>query len=75
VSRAVQALGTKATQAALTAAERHASVSVDPRYGVWAPDQAVISVPFTPETSDILNASANEAPLAPTSATTSPFSG
>jgi hypothetical protein len=73
VSRSVQSLGTKATETALTAAERHASVSVDPRYGVWAPNQAVIAVPFTPEPTDILNASANEAQVA--SAATSAFSG
>jgi hypothetical protein len=68
----VQEVGARATQTALTNAERHASVSVDPRYGTWVPVNASVFAPFTPEASDVLNASANEATV-PTS--TSPFSG
>ena len=49
VAQAVQQAGATATQKALTAAERHASVSVDPRYGVWVPVQASVFTPFTPE--------------------------
>ncbi len=75
VSEAVQAVGAKATEAALGAAERHASVSVDPRYGKWIPEQQVIALPFTPKPTDVLNASANEAQLASASASASPFSG
>ena len=72
VSQAVQEVGATATQAAITHAERKASVSVDPRYGTWVPVRASVFTPFTPETSDVLNAPANEATV-PTS--TSPFSG
>jgi hypothetical protein len=61
VSQAVQGAGARATQTALTAAERHASVSVDPRYGVWVPVRASVLTPFTPSPSDVLNPAANEA--------------
>jgi hypothetical protein len=61
VSQAVQGAGAKATQTALTAAERHASVSVDPRYGVWVPVRASVLTPFTPSPSDVLNPAANQA--------------
>ena len=72
VSRAALAAGTKVTQAALTAAERHASVSVDPRYGTWVPGAASVFVPFAPESSDVLNPSANQVGVAlpPTGAST-----
>lgn len=72
VSQAVQEVGATATQAAITRTERRATVSVDPRYGTWVPVNARVLTPFTPETSDVLNAPANE-PTASTS--TSPFSG
>jgi len=76
VSAAVERVGANVTQSALRAAERHSSVSVNPRYGEWAPNQAVVFVPFTPETSDVLNAPANEAQAAaPASSSASPFSG
>ena len=72
VSQAVQEVGAQATQTAITAAERRASVSVDPRYGTWVPASASVFTPFTPEKSDVLNAPANQATV-PTS--NSPFSG
>ncbi|HWF15427.1 MAG TPA: hypothetical protein VG244_04545, partial [Acidimicrobiales bacterium] len=71
VSQAVQEVGAKATQAAISAAERRASVHVDPRYGRWVSGSSAVFTPFTPATSDVLNAPANEA--APVSK--SPFSG
>ncbi|HSZ36911.1 MAG TPA: peptidylprolyl isomerase [Acidimicrobiales bacterium] len=74
VTQAVQEVGATATQAAISTAERRASVTVDPRYGTWVPVSASVLTPFTPEPSDVLNASANEA-TAPTSSSTSPFSG
>ena len=37
-----------------------ASVTVDPRYGVWVPVRRRVFTPFAPEPSDVLNASANE---------------
>ena len=64
VSSAVQEAGAKVTQTVLTAAERHASVSVDPRYGTWVPGTASVFVPFTPERSDVLNPSANQVGVA-----------
>jgi hypothetical protein len=72
VSQAVQEVGARATQAAISAAERRAAVRVDPRYGVWHPGTAQVFTPFTPPTSDVLNAPANEATV-PVS--NSPFSG
>jgi hypothetical protein len=72
VSQAVQEAGAQATQVAITAAERRSTVTIDPRYGTWHAATARVLTPFTPEASDVLNASANE----PTVATsTSPFSG
>jgi PPIC-type PPIASE domain len=61
VAQAVQQAGAKATQKAITAAERHSSVSVDPRYGVWVPVAASVFTPLTPSKSDVLNSSANQA--------------
>jgi hypothetical protein len=72
VSQAVQEVGARATQAAITTAQRRASVHVDPRYGTWVPTTASVSTPFAPATSDVLNAPANEA-TPPVSK--SPFSG
>jgi hypothetical protein len=72
VSQAVQEEGARATQAAITTAERRASVSVNQRYGKWQPVTASVLPPFTPEPSDVLNAPANEATA---STSTSPFSG
>jgi hypothetical protein len=73
VSQAVEEVGARATQTAITAAERRASVSIDPRYGTWVPASASVFTPFTPEKSDVLNAPANQATV-PT-ASNSPFSG
>jgi PPIC-type PPIASE domain len=72
VSQAVQEVGARATQAAITAAERRATVSVDPRYGTWVPVNASVFTPLAPVKSDVLNAPANEATA---STSTSPFSG
>jgi hypothetical protein len=74
VSQAVQEAGATATQAAITRAERQASVSVDPRYGTWVPVSASVFTPFTPVKSDVLNAPAN-APSTSTATSASPFSG
>jgi hypothetical protein len=73
VSQAVQEVGAQATQSAISAAERHASVDVDPRYGTWVPANASVFTPFAPAKSDVLNAPANEA--TPVSVSKSPFSG
>ncbi|HEY1443751.1 MAG TPA: peptidylprolyl isomerase [Acidimicrobiales bacterium] len=72
VSQAVQQVGARATQAAVTSVERHASVTVDPRYGIWHAVTAQVRTPFVPEPSDILNAPANQATV---STSSSPFSG
>jgi hypothetical protein len=73
VSDVVQQRGATVTQKAVTAAERHATVQVDPRYGVWVPVTASVFPPLTPPASDVPNASANEAGL--TSASSTSFSG
>jgi PPIC-type PPIASE domain len=73
VAQAVQQKGATKTQAALSTLERHSTINIDPRYGVWVPAAAQVSVPFTPQTTDVLNADANNA--TPTSATASPASG
>ncbi len=75
VSSAAQEAGAKVTQTALTAAERRASVSVDPRYGTWVPGTASVFVPFTPERSDVLNPSANQVGVAAAAAGASTSSG
>jgi hypothetical protein len=75
VTRAVGLVQEDVTQAALHAAASHSSVSVNPRYGEWQPSEAGILVPFTPETSNVLNASANEPQVAPAAAPASPISG
>jgi len=73
VSQAVQQVGAKATQTAITAAERHATVKVDPRYGIWVPVTANVFTPLTPNSSDVLNASANQPGV--TAAAASPSNG
>lgn len=71
VSQVVQQLGSQKAQAAITVAERHSSVSVDPRYGEWQETTAEVLTPFVPSPSDVLNPSANES----TVSSKSPFSG
>jgi hypothetical protein len=73
VSQAAQEAGSQVAQQAITVAERHASVSVDPRYGTWVPASASVFTPFTPETSDVLNPAANQAGLQ--SPSSKPISG
>ncbi len=75
VSSAVDQVKATITQTALRAAERRSSVSVDPRYGEWVPNQGSVFVPFTPARSDVLNAPANEVQSTASSASSSPFSG
>jgi hypothetical protein len=71
VISAAQSAGGPAATTALRTLTRHSSVSVDPRYGEWVPNQAEVFPPFTPAPSDVLNAAANvstgsTAPTAPT---------
>jgi hypothetical protein len=73
VEQVVQQKGAAATQKALTAVEKHSTVSVDPRYGTWVPRVASVFVPFVPDSADVPNANANTAGLRPASA--SPFGG
>lgn len=71
VSEAVQSMGTQATSVAVSAAQRHATVTVNPQYGTWHPATATVYTPFIPLPSDVLNAPANEG----TATSSSPFSG
>ncbi len=73
VAEAVQQKGASKTQAAITVLERHSTITVDPRYGKWVSGAAQVSLPFTPQTSDVLNARANSAGA--TSVSASPGSG
>ena len=59
VEQAVQQKGSSKTQAAFTALERHSSITIDPRYGTWVEGVAQVSLPFTPQKSDVPNADAN----------------
>ncbi len=73
VTQVVENAGSQVAQAAITAAERHASVEVNPRYGTWVAVSASVFTPFTPVKTDVLNPGANEVGVA--SASSSPFSG
>jgi len=76
VANVVQEAGSTATQKALAVDERRSSVSVNPQYGVWVPVNASVLTPFTPEPTDVLNASANEPAVpAPAPVSGSPTSG
>jgi hypothetical protein len=72
VQSAVLAAGATATQTAVRDTEKHAAISVDPRYGAWVPLAAQVLTPFTPEHADVLNPAANapnaQAAAAPASA-------
>ena len=59
VEQAVQQKGSSKTQAAFTALERHSSITIDPRYGKWVEGVAQVSLPFTPQKSDVPNVDAN----------------
>jgi hypothetical protein len=59
VSQAAQQKGATKASAAVTAVQRHAHVSIDPRYGVWVSTLAQVFTPFVPRTSDVLNPVAN----------------
>jgi hypothetical protein len=72
VAQAAQNQGARATSVAINAAQRRATVTVNPQYGTWVPGTAAVFTPLTPEKSDVLNAPANETPG---STSTSPFSG
>jgi hypothetical protein len=73
VGQVAQNAGSQVAQRTVTAAERHASVSVDPRYGTWVPISASVFTPFTPERTDVLNPAANE--VGASSPSQTPFSG
>jgi hypothetical protein len=72
VSQAVQTLGTQATSVAINVAQHRAAVTVNPQYGKWVAGTASVFTPLTPEKSDVLNTSANQATV---STSSSPFSG
>ena len=68
VSQAAQEAGATPTASAVSAIQRHADVTVDPRYGAWVSTVAQVFTPFVPERSDVLNPVANPpaAPATPT---------
>ncbi len=59
VSQAAQEKGASRASAAVSAVQRHADVSIDPRYGEWVSDLAQVFTPFVPKASDVLNPVAN----------------
>ncbi len=59
VTDAAQQAGENPAAAAVSAVQRHADVSVDPRYGAWVPATAQVFTPFVPAPSDVLNPTAN----------------
>jgi hypothetical protein len=77
VTEAVEQAGGTKTQKAITAAERHSDININPQYGVWVPAPGQILVPLAPAVSDVPNAKANEPATASSTsaASASPFSG
>ncbi len=72
VPEAAQEAGATPAASAVAAVQRHADVSVDPRYGVWVSSLAQVFTPFVPEHSDVLNPVANSpAPVATAAASPS----
>jgi parvulin-like peptidyl-prolyl isomerase len=67
VSQVAQEKGSSRASTAVSAVQRHADVSVDPRYGVWVSGVAQVFTPFVPKASDVLNPVANS-PVAVASA-------
>jgi hypothetical protein len=59
VAEVVQQRGSTKAHAAVTSLERHSAITVDPRYGVWVQVATQVLVPFSPQTSDVLNPDAN----------------
>jgi hypothetical protein len=60
-AQVLQQKGAGRAQRALNVAARHATVRVDPRYGVWNPVRGNVLAPFTPAPTDVLNGGANTA--------------
>ncbi len=59
VQAAAETAGADKARTAINAAERRATVTVDPRYGNWAPVKAEVIPPTSPPVTDVLNAPAN----------------
>ena len=61
VRQSVLAQDAKTAQAKITSVVRHASVSLDPRFGTWTASsvQTGVTPPGSPPAADVLNASAN----------------
>jgi hypothetical protein len=60
-AQVLQQKGAGRAPRALNVAARHATVRVDPRYGVWNPVRGNVLAPFTPAPTDVLNGGANTA--------------
>jgi PPIC-type PPIASE domain len=59
VEAAVQSAGSTKARTAVNAAEKHASIAVDQRYGDWTPAKAEIVPPVSPLAADLLNVTVN----------------
>jgi hypothetical protein len=69
VHSAVQSAGSVKARDVVTEAEQRATVAVDPRDGNWIPKDVAVVPPTEPDQLDVLNATANRAAVASTSAT------
>ncbi len=74
VQSAAEAAGADKARTAINAAERKATVTVDPRYGAWAPAKAQVLPPTSPPVTDVLNPVANN-PATPTATSGTASSG
>lgn len=59
VQQAALSVGAAMVQPLLSAAELHAHVALNPRYGVWSATSAVALAPAPPPSTDVRNAGAN----------------
>jgi hypothetical protein len=76
IEAAAQSAGATKTEKKLDTLELHATVVLDPRYGVWKPEHAEVLPPAQPPASDVLRAAVNS-PITttPTTTPTTPATG
>jgi hypothetical protein len=74
VQSAAEAAGADKARTAINAAERKATVTVDPRYGAWVSTKALLLPPTSPPVTDVLNPVANN-PATATAASGAASSG
>jgi hypothetical protein len=75
VNSAAENAGATLARTAIDAAEKRASVNVDPRYGSWDPTEAQILPPVSPAAVDVLNATVNSPATTTAAAAATPSTG